>query len=91
MAGPRKSTAISIRFEENQKTRLRAIASGLRMKPSDVIRLAVEQLLDEIDRSGKVVVPVRLREGVVLEEPKSYPSPARKTAAKKKSAAKKKR
>lgn len=72
MAGPRKTTAISIRFDESQKVRLRNAAAGLRMKPSDVIRLAVEQLLDEIDRSGKVVVPVRLQEEAVLEEKKGY-------------------
>lgn len=91
MAGPRKSTAISIRFEENQKTRLRSIASGLRMKPSDVIRLAVEQLLDEVDRSGKVVVPIRMREKAVLEDSKGYASKAKKKIVKKKTTAKKKR
>lgn len=91
MAGPRKTTAISIRFEENQKIRLRTIASGLRMKPSDVIRLAVEQLLDDVTRSGKVVVPIRMREKAVLEDPKGYTSKAKKKVAKKKKITAKKR
>ena len=68
----RKRTSPSVRFEAEQKERIQQAARSLRIKPADVIRLAVDQFLDDIDRHGRLVVPVRNSERAVAEDKQDY-------------------
>ena len=53
-----KSTPIPIRFDESIKERLQIVSSDCGLSVSDLCRLAVEKLLDEIESTGQITLRV---------------------------------
>lgn len=53
------SAAVQVRFPEATETRLDAVARRSGLAKSDLIRRAVDEFLDEVERTGSVSFPVR--------------------------------
>lgn len=50
------TTAMSVRLPDDLKKRVEKVADAARLKPSDLIRMAVEEYCNEVERSGKITI-----------------------------------
>lgn len=68
-----KENSISVRLEAKQKEHLQDVALKIGMKPADIIRMAINQFLDQVEREGQIVVPLRSPgEREVAEDKKDF-------------------
>ncbi len=68
-----KENSISVRLEAAQKEHLQDVALKIGMKPADIIRMAINQFLEQVEKEGQVVVPLRPMEGrMVAEDKKTF-------------------
>lgn len=58
---PKNSTSISVRLSEELHDRIGNLADSLGLTQADVIRMAVESKLEEVDEKGFFQVPVNPR------------------------------
>lgn len=52
-AAMRLNSALAVRFSQNTRDRLEAVARRANLKASDLVREAVDRYLLEVDRSGE--------------------------------------
>ena len=58
---PRNSTSISVRLSEELHGRIEHLADSLGLTQADVIRMAVESKLEEVEEKGFFQIPVSPR------------------------------
>lgn len=68
-----KENSISVRLEAEQKEHLQDVALKIGMKPADIIRMAINQFLEQVEKEGRVVVPLRpVEDRMVAEDKKKF-------------------
>ena len=58
--------SVSIRLDETMAARLRKISDRTGLRPTDLIRRAVDDFLDEVETNGKLEFDIQLREKAPL-------------------------
>lgn len=54
------SSSMNVRLPDALKARLEAVAGVSRLKPSDLIRMAVEEFCDHVEANGSITIPLNL-------------------------------
>jgi len=55
------SEGVSVRFDEETRKRLKAIAEQAGLKPAELVRRATAEFLDNVESSGTISIPVNIR------------------------------
>lgn len=56
------SSSMNVRLPQALKDRLEKVASVSRLKSSDLFRMAVEQYVDHVEKTGSITIPFTLQE-----------------------------
>lgn len=56
------NSSIPVRFDRAVKDRLQRVSDNTGVPPAQLVRIATEQYLEQIEKSRSVVIPLALRE-----------------------------